>query len=325
MTNFRKGTASFLKGTCYLVRNPNIYFAHMLVSVIFVKISLSLISCIWCLCYNGTYSNMKTVWCLHVQVVVTSSNQQGSSVQEQVEEMASQDSSSDIVPKTPSSKNSIVGSSTPTTPTGSHATGTLNATAHILPGVSTASAILSASTSARGVLENASAILSSSPINIAIPSKEEDIASSPGRKSSPALSETGVRGVGRGGLNSPLSTSNPLSSGGTIPSNGALGVLVPSASEMAKRNILVADERLGSTGMVQPMVSPLSNRMMLPQAAKANDGINSSDSGNVGEAAVIAGRVFSPSVVPGIQWRPGSSFQNQNEAVCQPCSSNLII
>lgn len=176
------------------------------------------------------------------------------------------------------------------------------------------SSILSGPTPVRGALDNASAAVSA-PINISNSVKEEEIPSFPSRKSSPALAETGLRGIGRGALTNQLSTSVPLSSGSTIPSNGALGA-VPSASEVAKRNTLGADERLGSSGVVQPpLVSPLSNRMILSQAAKGNEGISSADSGNVGEGAAMVGRVFSPSAVPGIQWRPGSSFQNQNEAV----------
>lgn len=229
----------------------------------------------------------------------------------EVEETASQDSNSDIVARTPPPKNSSAGSSAPTTPAGGHTTSALNVST---PNVSTTSAILSGSTSVRGALENAVAAVPSSPINISNSAKEEEMPNFPVRKSSPALAETGLRGIGRGGLTNPLSTSVPLSSGGTIPSNGALGAAVHSSIEYGKRNLLGADERLGSSGMVQPLVSPLSNRMILSQAAKANDGIGSADSGNVGEAAAMAGRVFSPSAVPGIQWRPGSSFQNQNEA-----------
>ncbi|XP_017247304.1 general negative regulator of transcription subunit 3 isoform X1 [Daucus carota subsp. sativus] len=240
--------------------------------------------------------------------VVSSANQQGSSVQEQVEETASQDST-DIAPKTPSSKSNIIGASAPTTPTGSHVTGTLNTNAHVLPGASTASTILLGPSPARGVLE-AAAVVSSAPISVSIPTKEEEVASSPGRKSSPALSES-LRGVGRGNLASPLSSSNALGSGSTIPSNGAFGALAPSASEITKRNILSTEEKFTSTGPVQPLVSPLGNRIMLPQAAKANE---MTDSGNVGETTGMPGRVFSPSVVTGMQWRPGSSFQNQNEA-----------
>ncbi|MCD7458912.1 hypothetical protein HAX54_039584 [Datura stramonium] len=82
---------------------------------------------------------------------------------------------------------------------------------------------------------------------------------------------------------------------------------IPSASEVAKRNILVSEERLGSSGMGQPLLSPLANRMMMSQAAKATDGIGVADGANLGDATVMTGRVFSPSVGPGMQWRPGSS------------------
>ncbi|KAF5941276.1 hypothetical protein HYC85_022443 [Camellia sinensis] len=243
---------------------------------------------------------------------VTSSVQQGTSIQEQVEETASQDSISDQVARTPT-KNSPIGSSSPTTPVGSHATpGMVNASTHNLSIASAAPVILPGPSSVRGVLENAGAAASSSSLNLSISAKEEESASFPGRKSSPALAETGLRGIARGGLTTLPPPSVTHSSGSAIPSNGALGA-VPSASEMTKRNILGTDERLGSSGMVQPLVSPLSNRMIMPQAAKANDGAGSADGGNIGEAAVMAGRVFSPSVVSGIQWRPGSSFQNQSE------------
>lgn len=248
-----------------------------------------------------------------IPATVTSPLQQSTSIQEQSEETASQDSNSEIGPRTPPAKNSVIGSSASSTPTGSHATPIpLNVSAHNLS-ASPAPTILPSSTSVRGVLENAGTAISS-PVNVSSSAKEEEIASFPGRRSSPALVETGlVRGIGRGVPSSQPSTSVPLSSGITIPSNGGLGA-VPSANDMSKRSTLGADERLGGGGMVQPLVSPLSNRMILPQTAKTNDGTGLADSSSVGEAAVIAGRVFSPSVVPGMQWRPGSSFQNQNES-----------
>ncbi|KAL8147125.1 hypothetical protein AgCh_004733 [Apium graveolens] len=247
-----------------------------------------------------------------VKAAVTATEQQGSSVQEQVEDTTFQDSTSDVVPKTPSSKGAAVGASAPTTPTGSHATGTPNTTAHILPGMAT-TVIHSGPSSARGVLESAAAVVSSAPISISVSTKEEEFVGSPARKSSPALSETGPRGVGRGSLPSPLSTGNPLSSGSILSSNGALGASSPSASEIAKRSIVGADERLTSTGIGQQLDSTLSNRMMSPQSAKAIDGINMTENGSLGEAAGMSARFFSP-VVPGMQWRPGSTFQNQNEA-----------
>lgn len=145
--------------------------------------------------------------------------------------------------------------------------------------------------------------------------REEEITNFPGHKSSPALAETGLRAIGRGGLPS-QPTSNILpSSGNTLPSNGAVGT-IPLASEMGKRNILGSDDRSGSSGMAQALVSPLSNRVILPQAAKASDGLGSTDTGNVSDAAIMGSRVFTSPVVPGMQWRPGNSFQNQNEVVC---------
>ncbi|KAF8395971.1 hypothetical protein HHK36_017582 [Tetracentron sinense] len=250
---------------------------------------------------------------------LASTVQQGTSIQDPVEDTASQDSNSDIAPRTPPSKNSAMGSSALSTPAGSHAAAiTGNVPARNLAGTPTASAILSGPGSIRGVLDNSAASLSSSPVNLSSSAKEEENTSFPGSRPSLALAEIGLgRGISRGsvvgGISSQPSNSIPLSSGSAIPSNGALGA-VPTAPDMAKKSILGTDERLGSSGIVQPMVSPLSNRMILPQASKA-DGAVSADSNSVSEAAVVGSRVFSPSVVPGVQWRPGSSFQNQNEAV----------
>ncbi|XP_010257713.1 PREDICTED: general negative regulator of transcription subunit 3-like isoform X2 [Nelumbo nucifera] len=245
---------------------------------------------------------------------LASTVQQGNSIQDQAEESASQDSSSDIAPRTPPSKNSTVGSSTSSTPAGSHvATVTGNLPTRNLAGGSTTSAILSAPASIRGVVDNSVATVSPSPVNLSNSTKEEENSSFPGRRPSPALTEIGVgRGIGRGsmagGVPSQPSNNVPLSSGSSLPGNGALGA-VPTASDMAKKNILGAD-----SGIMQPLVSPLSNRILLPQVSKGNDGTGSADSNNSGEGAVVGGRVFSPSVVPGVQWRPGTSFQTQNEA-----------
>lgn len=249
------------------------------------------------------------------QAPVTS-NQQSITIQEPVEDTVSQDGNSDTIVRTPPSKSSGLGSSAATTPAGNHTPPVpVNVTSHNLSGVSTAPTILPGSSSVR-VTESTGATNSSSPVNLSVSVKEEEITNFPGRRSSPSLSDSGlVRGIGRGGLSSQSSSSIPLSPSNIVPGSSALGT-VPSASDIAKRNMLGADERLGNSSMVQPPVSPLSSRMILPQTAKANDGTSSIDSSNVGEAAAMSGRVFSPSVVSGMQWRPGSSFQNQNEAVC---------
>ncbi|KAG4122449.1 hypothetical protein ERO13_D11G267900v2 [Gossypium hirsutum] len=241
----------------------------------------------------------------------TSQGPQVSSSLEHAEDSASQDSNSDIA-RTPPSKSSAITSAT-ATPSGSHPIpAPLNLSPHSLSGASTPPIVLPGSSSARSVLENTGTTNPSSPVNLPNATKEEDITSFPGRRPSPSLTDTGVRGIARGGLSGQPSSSIPLVSGSMASGNGALGA-VPSVSDMAKRTILGTDERPGNSSMVQSLVSPLSNRMMLPQTAKANDGSASVDSSNPSESAGIPGRVFSPSMVSGMQWRPGSSFQNQND------------
>ncbi|KAL3623819.1 hypothetical protein CASFOL_032635 [Castilleja foliolosa] len=208
----------------------------------------------------------------------SASTQQVTSAHDHVDETAPQD---DAVPRTPPPKSSSLSPSAPQTPSAGHATSAITSAANV-----------------------------SSPVAVPSAAKEEEIANFPGRKSSPAPAETGLRAIGRGGLPS-QQTTNIASSGNTIPTNGAIGIM-SLASEMGKRNILVSDDR--SSGMSQPVVSPISNRLVLPQAAKAGDGHGSADTGNVSDAAIMGSRVFTSPVVPGMQWRPGSSFQNQNEA-----------
>lgn len=209
----------------------------------------------------------------------------GASVQEHVEDTVSHDTSSENVPKTPPPKSSTI-SSSPPTPAGSHVT----------PVAIPASPILSGQTSV-----NTTSTVPSSPINN--PAKEEEAGGFPIRKSSPALTESGLRTLSRGSLTSQTSVTTPMSpTASNISTNG----VPPSPSEMAKRTMLGTD--------MHPPVSSLSNRMMMPQGSvKTSDGFSSSvgDNGNAGEAGGMTARVFSPSGVPG--WRPGSSFQSQHE------------
>ncbi|KAI3446365.1 hypothetical protein Pfo_003030 [Paulownia fortunei] len=228
--------------------------------------------------------NMKTSLAVapaQAPATTSASIQQVASAHDQVDETTLQD---DAVARTPPPKSSALISSAPQTPTAGHAT----------PGITSAASVLS-------------------PVAVSSATKEEEITNFPGRKSSPALAETGLRAIGRGGLPS-QPTSNILpSSGNTLSSNGTLGTM-PLASEMGKRNILGSDDRSGSSSMAQSLVSPISNRVILPQAVKVSDGLGSADTGNVSDSAIMGSRVFTSPVVPGMQWRPGSSFQNQNEA-----------
>lgn len=224
------------------------------------------------------------------QATVASPHHESAVVQDQADDTASQDSNSGIVARTPRAKSSMVGLSAPSTPTGNHAPISVNVQAQTLPGLSAASPTLPGSTSVRGVLENAAPSNPSSPITLGNSMKEEEVAGFPGRISSPSLADAGLaRGISRGGLSNQPSSSIPLSPG-VVPSNGALGS-VPLASDIAKRNILGTDDRLGSGGMVQPLASS-SNRMILPQAGKAGDGTGAVDSSSSGEAGYYGWQSF---------------------------------
>ncbi|XP_030453236.1 uncharacterized protein LOC115674860 isoform X2 [Syzygium oleosum] len=238
----------------------------------------------------------------------TASQQQVTPAPEQVEEASSNDGSSDVPTKMPPAKINVVVS--PSAAAASHAIPVAsNIPSHSMAGASTVSAGV---TSVRGASEIAGTP-SSSTGSLASPIKEEENGSHPARRSSPALADAGlVRGIGKGALSSPTLSNLPLSSS-SVSSNGALGA-VPSASDIAKRNILGVDDRLGSSGLVQPPVSPFGNRQVLPQSTKANDGSALVDPASAVDNTAIAGRVFSPPVVSNMPWRPGSSFP-QNEAL----------
>lgn len=205
---------------------------------------------------------------------ITSSVEQGGPSQEQPEETAAE-SVSENVPRTPPPKTSVA-SSAPTTPSGSHTTPT------------------------------SGAVISLSPRNLSSATKDEEVPSFPDRKSSPAISETGLKNVARTGLPIPTqSSSSPFSTNGASSST-------PTTTETTRRNIFGTDERPGSGGGgagQPPLASPMANRTIpLTQTAKSSDGMGSTES----ESNIMSsGRVFSPS--SGMQWRSGTSFQNINE------------
>ncbi|CAI9102945.1 OLC1v1001347C6 [Oldenlandia corymbosa var. corymbosa] len=241
---------------------------------------------------------------------VTTSSHQGVSAQELADETASHDSNPDVIARTPPPKTSPVGSA-PATPVGSHATPGIVKSSNDFLGASTASSGHFGTSSSGVLLDSASVTVPSSPVSIPNSVKEEDITCLPGRKASPAIAEAALRGVSRGGFSNSSSSTVPLTSGSAASSNSGAGA-VTSGSEIGKKIMLGGEERLGSSGMVQPLISPMGNRMMMSQGPKTGDAISSADVGNA-EAASMGARMFSSSVVPGMQWRPGSSFQNQNE------------
>ncbi|KAL9258544.1 CCR4-NOT transcription complex subunit 3-like protein [Drosera capensis] len=199
--------------------------------------------------------------------VAPTSSQQSASAQEPTEETASQDTNPESGPRTPPSKPNAVTSSAFSIPLGVHPTSLpLNVSAHV-SGVSSAPSGIPGSIPARSIVDTVSAAVSSQ-LSISVPAIEEESVNVPDRRPSPVLADVGLKGIGK---TSPV-PSVPPSPGAVPSSNMTLGA-VPLASEVAKRNILGADERLASS--------------------------------------VVAGRA-SPSF-PGVQWRPGTSFQNQTE------------
>ncbi|CAM8910569.1 unnamed protein product [Rhodiola kirilowii] len=229
----------------------------------------------------------------------------GDSAHHLAEEVASTNSNTDNIKFSPP-KSNTASSSFPSTPVGRPAT----PVASSLAGVSAASASLPSSTISRAVRENAIPAVPLPSVNVSSSFKEEEIAGIPGRRPSPVFSDIGLaKGVGRDGLSSQPVSSVPLSSDIAVPSNGVIGGI----SSDASKGVVGADDRIVTSGLVQSLVSPSSSRIMLPHALKAGDGTFSTDISSPGEAAALSERPFSTSGVPGMPWRPGNSFPNQNE------------
>ncbi|KAL0887637.1 hypothetical protein Bca101_011620 [Brassica carinata] len=200
------------------------------------------------------------------------------------------DSNSETLPKTPPAKNGASLLSAPSTPVGGRSS--LNVPVSNVPN---APVVLSASIPVQTSTENMGSL---SPVA----AKDEDATTLPSRKPSSSVADGPLRGIGRVSIPNQPQPSQPPS---PSPANAAR-VSATSAAEVAKRNIM------GVESNVQPPTSPLS-KMVLPPAAKGNDG-TASDS-NPGDVAASISRAYSPSIVSGSQWRPGSPFQSQNETV----------
>ncbi|KAF3561102.1 hypothetical protein DY000_02018658, partial [Brassica cretica] len=199
------------------------------------------------------------------------------------------DSNSETLPKTPPAKSGASLHSAPSTPLGGRSS--LNVPVSNVP---SAPVVLSTSIPVQTSTES---IGSLSPVA----AKEEDATTLSSRKPTSSVADAPLRGIGRVSIPNQPQPSQPLS---PSPATGAR-ISATSAAEVAKRNIM------GVESNVQPLSSP--SKMVLPPAAKGNDG-TASDS-NPGDVAASISRAYSPSIVSGSQWRPGSPFQSQNETV----------
>jgi CCR4-NOT transcription complex subunit 3 len=147
----------------------------------------------------------------------------------------------------------------------------------------------------------------------------------PPRRPSPAITEIGIgRGIARGITSSQALGTAPITIG-PVPGNGSVSAL-PAINDLSKRNILNTDEKINSGGLSQQLVTPLGSKVQPQQVPRTNDAI-SSDSANPNENPILGGRVFSPPVVSGVQWRPqaAATFQNQSETVCTSSVNFIFI
>ncbi|TKV92235.1 hypothetical protein SEVIR_9G151500v4 [Setaria viridis] len=221
------------------------------------------------------------------QPTVSTTTSQSTS-QDQTEETASQESNPESMPQTPPSKGGNLGPSVPVVPiaisTGSVPVSvpaeTINSP--VRPTVPTTAAAILSSATPRSAPES-TPVVTSIPANLSGTLKDDDSMSFPPRRPSPAITEIGIgRGIARGVTSQTLGTA-PISIG-PVPGNGS------------------------------QLVSPLGNKVQPQQIPRTNDAI-SSDSASTNENPILGGRVFSPPVVSGVQWRPqtAAAFQNQSE------------
>ncbi|KAM3295111.1 hypothetical protein ACQJBY_037768 [Aegilops geniculata] len=243
---------------------------------------------------------------------------QGTS-QDQAEEATTLESNPESVPQTPPPKGGNLGPSVPVVPTAistsaaavSVSADTITSPGPVRPVIpATAPTIFAPSAAVRNAPESMPAV-ASTPANLSTAVKDDESMSFPPRRPSPAVTEIGLgRGITRGLTSQALAA--PISVG-PVPGNGSI-TAIPPINDLSKRNIMNTDERVNSGGLSQQLVSPLGSKVQPQPVLKTNDAV-SSDSSNTSESAVIGGRVFSPPVVPGAQWRPQApaGFQNQSE------------
>ncbi|XP_044973907.1 uncharacterized protein LOC123441633 [Hordeum vulgare subsp. vulgare] len=170
--------------------------------------------------------------------------------------------------------------------------------------------IFAAFAAVRNAPESTRAV-TSTPANLSTAVKDDESMSFLPRRPSPAVTEISLgRGITHGLTSQALAA--PISVG-RVPGNGSI-TAIPAINDLSKRNISNTYERVNSGGLSQQLVSPLGSKIQQQPVLKTNDAV-SSDSSNTSESAVLGGRVFSPPIVPGAQWRAQTpaGLQNQSE------------
>lgn len=235
------------------------------------------------------------------QATIINAHKPGALAHERADDASSQDGSSDITAKSPPSKYSPPGSGSIFA--GTHATPVASNVQS--PRISSALAmgpVLPGSTSVHGSPENSGAPSSPSSVKLPSPSKEHNMNFS--TRKPPSTSDSGItKEIGS------MTSGTP----------GA----IPASPDMAKKNTSVSDDRFGSSGMIQPLITPSSSKTLLPHSANVSDATTVVDSVIAGENTAIESRVVSPLAVTGTQWKPGSPF-TQNEMVCASRSFTFL-
>jgi CCR4-NOT transcription complex subunit 3 len=243
--------------------------------------------------------------------------------QDQADEAVSQESNPEHAPQTPPSKCANLGPSVPVVPisvTAADSLSTETISSPVQPTVpTTVAAVLSGSATARSAPESTPAITSTAA-NLSSTLKEDDSMNFPPRRPSPGITELGIgRGIARG-ITSQASGAAPITIGPPT-GNGSVSAI----NDFPKLNPSNTVQKTNHGNLSQQLISPHGNKVQPQQIPRSNDA-TSSESANTNENTILGGRVFSPPVVSGVQWRPqsGAAFQNQSEAVCTSAIVNFM-
>lgn len=284
-----------------------------MIEVFLVKLSHELTS--W---YFQDLRHNYSKFLLLFQAALLSTSQQNVD-EDQNDETTSQDSNSDIIPKTTPAK-AVAAEPSPAlvsvTPEVPSSAATSSASVSTLLGGLKPGTVLSGP-AVQGVTEELDATVPSSLANISNSVKAEDIATISDCRLSPTTPELGLERV----ISRQIAIQEPvrdsMSSFSVISSTGALDS-VPEVSDLSKRNISTIDERMEGGSITPSLALHLSGKMQSQQVSKINDGTISND--NAGESPGIVGRTFPATS----QWRPqiAAAFQSQNEVF--PTLLNLL-
>ncbi|KAF5204976.1 Ccr4-not transcription complex subunit [Thalictrum thalictroides] len=228
------------------------------------------------------------------------------------------DNKSEIPSRTSLSSNGVLSKSASSTPGGNTAAAaTVNAPPPVLAGERNASAVVLGPGSNHGVLDTSGFAIGSSPTKYSSPKKKDLI-----RRPSPSLPKTGFGSdparFSVDGCDSNRSLiSVPLSSGCVVASPSSL-VEAPAVSGLAKGNTSGSDDRIETRGVMQPPLSSVCNRVMLPKISKVSNTTDLTESNNDGKPADLGGGVFSISEVPVEQWRLAREFSRTKMEQANP-------